>query len=175
MFILGLGQGISALVSNVSTGALRSLTNFASSMAENMEHLSLDPDHVAYQEQLRRRAGSGHLGSGIVTGASGLGLSLMSAVAGVVDQPMRSVQMVEDSAGLTGYVRGMLTGFGKGLLGVVTKPVGGALQLVSQTGQGFMNTAGLLQLPTHCQTSQDHHCVKLSRAAQPATLCKQCR
>lgn len=175
LFVLGLGQGVSALISNVSTGALRSLTNFASSMAENMERLSLDPDHAAYQEQLRRQGGSRHLGSGIITGASGLGLSLVSAVAGVVDQPMRSVQMVDDSAGLTGYLRSMLTGFGKGLLGVVTKPVGGAFQLVSQTGQGFMNSTGLLQRPAHRKTDQEQHCLELSRAVQPSIIGKHCR
>ena len=43
---------------------------------------------------------------------------------------------------------GVLFGVGKGLLGVVTKPLGGAMDLVSQTGQGVLQGAGLSQLPS---------------------------
>ena len=37
----------------------------------------------------------------------------------------------------------LLSGLGKGLLGVVTKPVGGMAALVSHTSQGIINSTGI--------------------------------
>ena len=60
---------------------------------------------------------------------------------------------------------GVITGVGKGLIGVVTKPLGGAMELVSQTGQGILQGAGLTQLPSRifapgerleCSTKNSH-------------------
>ena len=36
-----------------------------------------------------------------------------------------------------------VAGFGKGLVGVVTKPIGGAAELVSQTSMGLLYGTGL--------------------------------
>lgn len=165
-FIVGLGQGVAALAGSLSSGMLRSITNFTSGVAYNMERLSLDPEHASYQEEYRRRCGEAptHLTSGLVSGASSFGMSVMSALAGVVDQPMRSVQATSDmDVGVGGYTKSILKGVGKGLLGVVTKPVGGALQLVSQTGQGLMSSIGLLSTPQHKTTSSDGFCAPVSR------------
>ncbi|PWA32389.1 hypothetical protein CCH79_00011982, partial [Gambusia affinis] len=43
--------------------------------------------------------------------------------------------------------KGMISGVGKGIVGVFTKPIGGAAELVSQTGYGILHGAGLWQLP----------------------------
>ena len=162
-FILGLGQGMSSLISGVSGGAIRSVTNFASSVAKNIERLSLDSDHVSYQEDLRRRAQSSPLGSSIVMGASSFGISLVGAIAGVIDQPMQSVHQTQPE-GVMGYTKSMLAGVGKGLLGVVTKPVGGMFQLVSQTGHGLLNTTGLVHKTCIKVTPLDALGGKLDRA-----------
>lgn len=161
-FMLGIGRGISNLAGSLSRGALRSVTNFSSGVAHNLEVLSLDPDHLSYQVQYSQPPQ--HLTSGIISGASSFGLSMVSALAGVVDQPMRSIQSTNDQdANLLGYTKSILKGVGKGLLGVVTKPVGGALQLISQTGQGLMSSTGLSQTPQCKITSSDEFFVSLSR------------
>lgn len=147
LFILGIGQGTASFVRQFSSGALSSVTNLASSIARNMDHLSMDPDHVTYQDQLRRERPTTHF-SGITAGVSSFGLSLISAVAGLVEQPLQSFLRMDESAGTTTT---LLKGVGKGLLGVVTKPVGGAMDLVSKTGHGIMRGTGLAQELCHWQ------------------------
>lgn len=64
-------------------------------------------------------------------------LPLSGAVAGIVDQPMQNFQKnweTQSSAG--SKAKGMISGVGKGIVGVFTKPIGGAAELVSQTGYG---------------------------------------
>lgn len=79
----------------------------------------------------------------------GFGLSLLGAVAGIVDQPIQGVRRAND---VREAASGVITGVGKGLIGVVTKPLGGAMELVSQTGQGILQGAGLTQLPSRLFT-----------------------
>ena len=62
---------------------------------------------------------------------------VLGAIAGIVDQPMQNFQRTweaPNSAGST--ARGVISGVGKGIVGVFTKPIGGAAELVSQTGYG---------------------------------------
>lgn len=152
LFIVGIGQGTASFVRQFSSGALSSVTNLASSIARNMENLSMDPDHAMYQDRQRRERPTTRFTDGVVDGASSFGLSLMSAVAGLVDQPMQSFQRKEESAGTTTT---LLKGVGKGLLGVVTKPVGGAMDFVSKTGQGIMHGAGLAPKLSHFDLPRD--------------------
>lgn len=42
----------------------------------------------------------------------------------------------EGSQSRTSTASGLVTGVGKGLVGIFTKPIGGAAEFVSQTGQG---------------------------------------
>lgn len=170
LFILGIGHGTTAFLRHFSGGALRSVTNLASSLSQNMERLSMDPEHVSYQVQQRRDHPVTHFVSGVTTGISSFGLSLMSAVAGIVEQPMQSVHQLDDSTSLLGATRGVLAGVGKGLVGAVTKPVGGAMELVSQTGQGIMHGTGLAQRLTH-KAIELNECVgPIDRAVLPPTI-----
>ncbi len=153
MFVFGLGQGATSFLQNFSSGALSSVTNLATSLSRNMEQLSMDPDHALYQEQIRRQASVPKFSSGVRSGVSSFGLSLMSAVAGIVDQPMQSYQQMDEDSSTLGATRSILTGVGKGILGVVTKPMGGAMELVSKTGQGIMHGTGLAKSLGHRKTS----------------------
>lgn len=67
------------------------------------------------------------------------------AIAGIVDQPMQNFQRtweLQCSAG--SRAKGVISGVGKGLVGVFTKPIGGAAELVSQTGYGELRVAQIL-------------------------------
>ena len=61
-------------------------------------------------------------------------------MAGIADQPLQSMQRrpgdSDRTSSVTRTAAGFISGVGKGLIGVVTKPVGGAAELVSQTGKG---------------------------------------
>ena len=148
-FLLGIGQGTMSFVHHLSSGALGSVTSMASSISHNMERLSLDPHHVSYQTQQRQERPATHFTVGLVSGASSFGLSLVSAVAGIVEQPMQSYHQMEGPASPSVAARSILKGVGKGLLGAVTKPVGGVMELVSQTGQGLMHGTGLAKRLSH--------------------------
>ena len=148
-FLFGIGRGTMSFMHHLSSGALRSVTSMASSISHNMERLSLDPHHVSYQTQQRQEHPATHFTTGLISGASSFGLSLMSAVAGIVEQPMQSYHQMEGPVSPTVAASSILKGVGKGLLGAVTKPVGGAMELVSQTGQGLMHGTGLARQLRH--------------------------
>lgn len=61
----------------------------------------------------------------------------VGAVAGIVDQPMQTFTRPAEANSTAGSTaRGVISGVGKGIVGVFTKPIGGAAELVSQTGYG---------------------------------------
>ncbi|XP_047455657.1 vacuolar protein sorting-associated protein 13B-like isoform X2 [Mugil cephalus] len=146
-FVSGVSRGTTSFVKHISKGTLTSITNLATSLARNMDRLSLDEEHYTRQEEWRRQLPES-LGDGLRQGLSRLGISLLGAIAGIVDQPMQNFQRsweMQSSAG--SKAKGMISGVGKGIVGVFTKPIGGAAELVSQTGYGILHGAGLWQLP----------------------------
>ncbi|KAL0963316.1 hypothetical protein UPYG_G00304530 [Umbra pygmaea] len=146
-FVSGVSRGTTSFVKHISKGTLTSITNLATSLARNMDRMSLDQEHYTRQEEWRRQLPES-LGDGLRQGLSRLGLSLLGAIAGIVDQPLQNFQRgseLQCSAG--SRAKGVISGVGKGIVGVFTKPIGGAAELVSQTGYGILHGAGLWQLP----------------------------
>ncbi|CAF5088750.1 unnamed protein product, partial [Rotaria socialis] len=80
--------------------------------------------------------------------------SLLGAIAGLAEQPLASFRNRPDSQTATTT---MLSGVGKGIVGIFVKPVGGIAQLISQTGQGILYGTGLMNIPhrRHRQLEQD--------------------
>ncbi|KAM9308647.1 intermembrane lipid transfer protein VPS13B [Gastrophryne carolinensis] len=146
-FVSGVSRGTTSFVKHISKGTLTSLTNLATSLARNMDRLSLDEEHYNRQEEWRRQLPDS-LGEGLKQGLSRLGISLLGAIAGIVDQPMQNFQKTSEAQASAGHkAKGVISGVGKGIVGVFTKPIGGAAELVSQTGYGILHGAGLSQLP----------------------------
>ena len=58
--------------------------------------------------------------------------NMFSAVAGVIVEPVKGAK--------SGGIKGGAVGFGKGILGLVCKPVKGTIDLVTQTTRGIGNT-----------------------------------
>jgi hypothetical protein len=67
----------------------------------------------------------------------GLGQGVVGAATGILSQPIESG--AEGGWGLGSVLKGV----GKGLVGVVTKPIGGAADLIAQTSGGMMQEAGI--------------------------------
>ncbi|XP_043921582.1 vacuolar protein sorting-associated protein 13B [Protopterus annectens] len=146
-FVSGVSRGTTSFVKHISKGTLTSITNLATSLARNMDRLSLDEEHYNRQEEWRRQLPES-LGDGLRQGLSRLGISLLGAIAGIVDQPMQNFQKTSEAHASAGHkAKGVISGVGKGIVGVFTKPIGGAAELVSQTGFGILHGAGLSQLP----------------------------
>ncbi|KAM6215693.1 intermembrane lipid transfer protein VPS13B [Rhynchocyon petersi] len=156
-FVSGVSRGTTSFVKHISKGTLTSITNLATSLARNMDRLSLDEEHYNRQEEWRRQLPES-LGEGLRQGLSRLGISLLGAIAGIVDQPMQNFQKTSETQSSAGHkAKGVISGVGKGIMGVFTKPIGGAAELVSQTGYGILHGAGLSQLPKQRYPPSDVH------------------
>lgn len=151
-FIGGMAYGSTSLVKHVSAGTLTSMTSFASSMSRNLDRLSLDQEHLHRNELLRREKPQG-LGQGLLNGLSGVGISLLGAVGGLAHHPIHA--LMEQGVSPTGLVSGLT----RGLVGVVTKPLGGAAEFVAQTGQGLLHGTGWSKnLKQRYRSMPDHVC-----------------
>lgn len=154
-FVTGIVHGSSSLVKHVSAGTLTSVTNFASSVSRNLDRLSLDKEHCQRNEIARRALPQG-VSHGLVNGLSGIGISILGAIGGLAHHPIKSLLENGPSPG------GLVGGITRGLVGVVTKPLGGAAELVAQAGHGLLVGTGWTQdlkqrepsLPQHvCSTN----------------------
>mmetsp|Transcript_33193 Transcript_33193/g.43709 ORF Transcript_33193/g.43709 Transcript_33193/m.43709 type:complete len:179 (+) Transcript_33193:412-948(+) len=70
--------------------------------------------------------------SGVAYGTKSMLGKVFSALAGVIVEPVKGAKK--------GGVKGGAVGFGKGMLGLVCKPVKGTIDLVTQTTRGISNT-----------------------------------
>ncbi|CAH8521378.1 unnamed protein product [Schistosoma mattheei] len=153
-FIYRLTQGLSSLTRRTTGGLLLSISGIASSLARNLDYLSLDPHYEQHQDHIRRHHTPKGFSEGIQQGLSSLGLCLLSAIAGVADQPLQAIfktmdntivysdsifNSSVDSQSTPNFLLSTLGGFGRGLVGVVTKPVAGAAELIAQTSKGLLH------------------------------------
>ncbi|KAI4462018.1 vacuolar protein sorting-associated protein 13b [Holotrichia oblita] len=139
-FLVGITHGSASLMKHITAGTLQSVTKLASSVARNLDRLTLDEEHLRRTEEQRRQRPQG-LTQGFLQGLTGLGISLLGAVGGIAHHPLQSV--LSDGAS----PRSLVAGVGLGLVGVFTKPLSGAADLVALTGQGFLQGAGWNILP----------------------------
>ncbi|XP_012288372.1 vacuolar protein sorting-associated protein 13B [Orussus abietinus] len=140
-FVVGITHGSASLVKHITAGTVNSVTKLASSVARNLDRLTLDEEHLQRQEESRRSRPQG-VAQGLFQGLTGLGMSLLGAVAGLAHHPLQ--QVWSGDATTTSVV----TGVGLGLVGVITKPLSGAAELVALTGQGLLRGAGWNSLPS---------------------------
>ncbi|EFN83982.1 Vacuolar protein sorting-associated protein 13B [Harpegnathos saltator] len=140
-FIVGITHGSASLMKHVTAGTVNSVTKLASSVARNLDRLTLDEEHLQRQEESRRMRPQG-MAQGFYQGLTSLGMNLLAAVAGLAHHPLQQVWSGEATT------KSLVTGVGLGLVGVVTKPLSGAAELVALTGQGLLQGAGWNSLPT---------------------------
>lgn len=79
-----------------------------------------------------------NLASGLLRGAGAILNSIFSAIAGFFLKPIQGAR----KEGFTGAIKG----FGKGLIGLVLKPVAGTIDLVTLTARGLANTPKTIYL-----------------------------
>jgi vacuolar protein sorting-associated protein 13B len=69
------------------------------------------------------------------------------AIAGIADQPLQMWTRSDEPGSPTSsgsVATGFVSGLGRGLVGAVTKPIGGAAEFVSQTSMGILHQVGLV-------------------------------
>lgn len=134
-FLLGLTHGSASLLKNVTAGTVNSVTKLAASFARNLDRLTLDDEHLQRTEALRRSRPQG-ITDGFTQGLTGFGINLLGAVGGIARHALEAKSSVE-----------VFTGLGRGLVGVVTKPISGAAELLALTGQGVLHSVGFNTMP----------------------------
>lgn len=133
--LLGITYGSASLLKNITAGTVNSVTKLAASVARNLDRLTLDDEHLERTEALRRVRPMG-ITHGISQGLTGFGINLLGAVGGIARHALEAKSSVE-----------VFTGLGKGIIGVVTKPISGAAELLALTGQGVLHTVGFNAMP----------------------------
>ncbi|XP_058818048.1 intermembrane lipid transfer protein Vps13D isoform X2 [Topomyia yanbarensis] len=118
---------ISSLVKNVTHGISNSTAKLTETISDGLGKVVFDDEHVeARQKILDVSGGSGSTtGDHLVAGFKGFTFGLVGGVTSVVKHTYYGT--VND--GFSGFI----TGLGKGLVGTVTKPVIGVLDLASET------------------------------------------
>lgn len=135
-FMLGVSSGSASLVRNITAGTVNSVTKLATSVARNLDRLTLDDEHVQRTDLVRRYKPLG-VAEGFTQGLTEFGITLLGAVGGIARHTL--------AARTPGQV---LSGVGKGLMGVILKPISGAAEFVAYTGNGVLHSVGYNTLPT---------------------------
>uniref|UniRef100_A0A0V0G3C3 Putative vacuolar protein n=1 Tax=Triatoma dimidiata TaxID=72491 RepID=A0A0V0G3C3_TRIDM len=131
-FLLGVLHGSAALMKHITAGTLTSVTQLAGSWSRTLDRLTLSPEDLKYAEQMRRMKPQG-LAQGIKQGLTEFGVSLLGGVGGLAQQPL------EYATGRDGSLVGSL---GRGIVGVMARPISGAAELVALTAHGILLGAG---------------------------------
>ncbi|XP_060085097.1 intermembrane lipid transfer protein VPS13D-like [Ylistrum balloti] len=122
---------VGGLLKNVTHGVSNSAAKFVTSLSDGVGTLNMDTKHNDTRDQIRTHSGGG--GSHLVAGIKGFGYGLYGGLTSIVTQTYEGVR--EEG------VEGLFTGFGKGMIGTVTKPVAGVLDLASGAANAVKDTS----------------------------------
>lgn len=138
-FVLGIANGSASLLKHLMAGTLTSVTKFAGSWARTLDRFTLDSDDLIQSEEVRRRPPT-NITEGIVQGLTEFGISLLGGISGIAHHPLQYVISETTDRSLFGSVS-------LGLVGMITRPLSGAAELVARTGQGILSHVGWNTLP----------------------------
>ncbi|KAI9208533.1 vacuolar protein sorting-associated protein [Polychytrium aggregatum] len=130
---INFAKGTASLVKKTVYGLSDTVSRVTGSVSKGIARITLDEEFQARRRIHHARNRPKHAVSGISTGALSLASSVVSGVTGVVSKPLEGAE----KSGVGGFFMGL----GVGLVGVVTKPVVGAFDLLSDVSQGIKNTA----------------------------------
>lgn len=123
---------VGALVKNVTHGLSNSAVKVTESISDGLGRAILDDNHEEIRQKIRQ-VDSGRSRDHIVAGFKGLGLGFFGGATGLFTQ-------VYAGAAADG-LQGIFSGFGKGLVGAVTKPVVGVLDFASETARAVRDSS----------------------------------
>jgi vacuolar protein sorting-associated protein 13A/C len=120
---IGIAKGATSFVKKSVFGVTDSMSKFTGSISKGLAAATLDKEFQAKRRVTRSRNRPKHALYGVTAGGNALFSSLASGVGGLARQPLEGME----KEGLTGLVKG----FGKGMLGLATKPAIGVFDLAS--------------------------------------------
>ncbi|XP_078044296.1 vacuolar protein sorting 13D isoform X1 [Augochlora pura] len=122
---------VKTLVKNVTHGISNSAAKVTESLSDGLGRVIMDERH----EEARQRIRANTVGSSdhLVAGLKGFGFGLLGGVTSIFKQTY-------DGAANEGFP-GFFAGFGKGVVGTITKPVVGMLDLATETATAVRETS----------------------------------
>lgn len=125
---------VKSLVKNVTHGISNSTAKLTETISDGLGRVVLDEqDTETRQRILEMPSGSNATGDHLVAGFKGLGFGLLGGVTSIVKHTYLGAQ--------TDGFQGFISGLGKGIVGTVTKPVIGMLDLASETANAVRETS----------------------------------
>ena len=127
-FAEGVVIGVNSFLRHSVGGVVGAASKISRSLGKGLAKLTFDED---YQRQRARRMAHkpGHIGEGLARGGKSFLMGLYHGVTGVVMKPVEGA--AQDG------VEGFFKGVGKGLVGAVTRPLGGINDMISYTIDGI--------------------------------------
>ncbi|SAL98237.1 hypothetical protein [Absidia glauca] len=136
-FGIGIARGVGGLLKNSVFGLTDSLSKVTGSLGKGLAMATMDKKFQDRRRMKMTRNKPQHAIFGVTQGVTYLGTSLASGVVGLVKRPMEGAS----ESGVGGFFGGV----GKGLVGVVTKPVVGICDLASNVTVGLRETTTLFE------------------------------
>ena len=126
-----LALGAASLAAGTVQGVFGSASSLSHAMVKGMAQLTFDGDYKRARALMEQERPS-HFAQGLLQGGKHLGRGVVLGVTGIFTQPVKGFSKHG--------ARGALKGVGKGLVGVVVKPVAGVVDMVAFTTEGIRNT-----------------------------------
>lgn len=125
---------VKSLVKNVTHGISNSTAKLTETISDGLGRVVLDEqDTETRQRILEVASGSNSTGDHLVAGFKGLSFGLLGGVTSIVKHTY--------TGALNDGLQGFISGLGKGIVGTVTKPVIGVLDLASETANAVRETS----------------------------------
>ncbi|GBP32066.1 Vacuolar protein sorting-associated protein 13D [Eumeta japonica] len=137
-FVADVSEGVSGLIyegnvgalfKNVTHGISNSAAKVTESLGDGLERMVVDEAHEETRRRIRHAGGGSHLAAGF----RGLGLGILGGMTSLVKHSYEGATQ----EGIPGF----LAGVGKGLVGTVTKPMIGVLDLAAETASAVRDTS----------------------------------
>ncbi|XP_074642818.1 intermembrane lipid transfer protein VPS13D-like [Tubulanus polymorphus] len=122
---------VGGLFKNVTHGITNSAAKFTGSLSDGLNTVSMDEEHQSRRETIRQQASTSS--DHFVAGVKGLGYGLVGGMTSIITQTYHGAS--KDG------IEGFFTGFGKGVVGTVAKPVAGVLDFASGAASALRDTS----------------------------------
>ncbi|KAF5370222.1 hypothetical protein D9615_010080 [Tricholomella constricta] len=146
---IGIAKGAASFLKKTVFGLSDSMTKFTSSVGKGLSAATFDSEYQARRRMAQRRNKPRHAIYGVAAGGEAFASSVTSAMEGVLMKPIEGAE----SEGALGFFKGV----GKGLVGVVTKPVIGVFDLAANVSEGIRNTTTVFDSPDRERTRLPRH------------------
>ncbi|KAF7791866.1 hypothetical protein EIP86_002890 [Pleurotus ostreatoroseus] len=163
---IGIAKGAASFVKKTIFGLSDSVNKITSSVGKGLSAATFDAEYQLRRRMIQRRNKPRHAIYGVTAGAEAFATSVASGLEGVVvsvkiviavhaHTHMTQVKPIEgaESEGAKGFFKGI----GKGLVGVVTKPVIGVFDLASNLSEGIRNTTTVFDNPARDRVRMPRH------------------